>query len=121
MNNEFRSDQDLEAYLRSFRPAGARALRLPRHKSGTSMALAVGVLAVLVISATAVRFSYTGWREAVRSRQGAVMKSPAPELRSVEALEMSDDALELALARASCIALPPVNRPNSALSALAAE
>ncbi len=119
-------DIDLENYLREFQPVAPRPLP-PTRRQVPLIWSVVFASALLMLAAFAIR---SPWRthypqsEAVREPQPSVanVRANAPTVGNLSAAaQQGDEALESALAGSSKVALPRMDRPNTALNALSGE
>ena len=119
-------DIELENYLREFHPVAPRPLPSTRKRAPLVWAV-VFAGALLILAVFAIR---NPWRSqprqarAVREQQQSVANVQANALTVGQlsaAAQQGDAALESALARSSRVALPRVDRPNTALNVLSGE
>jgi len=119
-------DIELENYLRDFQPVAPRPLPSVRKRERLVWAV-VFAGALLILAVFAIR---NPWRtqprqvRAVRDAQQSVANVQASALtvgNLSAAAQQGDEALESALARSSKVALPRVDRPDTALNVLSGE
>jgi hypothetical protein len=119
-------DIELENYLREFQPVTPRPLS-PIRKRAPLVWAVVFASALAVLATFAIR---NPWRrqppktQALREPQHSVAHMQADALtvgKLSTAARQGDEALESVLARSSRVALPRMDRPNTALNALSGE
>ncbi len=120
----FDDDIELENYLREFQPVVPRRLPSVRKRAPLIWAV-VFAGALLMLAVFAIR---NPWRtqppeaQALPGQSVANVQADALTVGKLgAAAQQGDEALESALARSSRVALPRMDRPNTALNALSAE
>jgi len=125
MRNPY-EDIDLENYLREFQPVMPRPLPPARIRVSLIWTV-VFASALLMLAAFAIR---NPWRPDYPHAQA--VREPQPYVANVQAnaftvgklsaaAQHGDEELESALAGSSKVALPRIDRPNTALNALSGE
>jgi len=121
------NDVELENYLREFQPIEPLPLRPARKRVPLMWAAALAV-AVLVLATFAIRAPWNMRDLPTLQDQPktppAIASAPVNELtlgKLSAAAQQGDQALESELFHSASVALPRMDRPNSALNALSGE
>ena len=122
----FDNDIELEDYLREFQPVVPRPLPSVRKRTPLIWAVVfAGALLMLAVFAIRnPRETQPPEPQALREQRQSLLNVQANALtlgKLSAAAQQGDQALELQLVRGSSVALPRMDRPNTALNVLSGE